>query len=342
MTDVSILQLVWFLLIGILFIGYAILDGFDLGVGALHLFVRNDTDRRININAIAPVWDGNEVWLLTGGGALFAAFPKAYATIFSSFYLALVLLLTGLIFRAVSMEFRSKVDSQSWRKVWDIAFAFGSIVPSIIYGVAVGNLVRGIPLNSQQIFTGTFLGLLNPYAILCGILSLIMFTLHGAIYLIGKTEGEHSKSMAKTALRCWFIYSVMLVLVIVATFISAPNVSEKLLSRSLFYLSLVLLLASTLYIPVTLQAQKCFQAFLASSTSIASLLLIAGVGLFPQLVPSLSDHAHSLSASQASASEYTLKVMTIIASIGMPLVLCYTIIIYRIFKGKVVLNDSSY
>src|SRR5512147_1077494 len=172
------LNTVWFLLIGVLLTGYAILDGFDLGVGVLHLFARDEEERRLHINAIGPVWDGNEVWLLTGGGALFAAFPVVYATVFSGFYLALMLLLVALILRAVSMEFRSKVDSPGWKKVWDWAFGIGSLLPAILFGVAFGNVLRGIPINEQGLFTGSFLELLNPYAILIGLLSLALFTMH--------------------------------------------------------------------------------------------------------------------------------------------------------------------
>ena len=185
------LNIIWFLLIAVLLIGYAILDGFDLGVGVLHLFTKDENERRININSIAPVWDGNEVWLLTAGGALFAAFPIVYATVFSGFYLAFMLLLFALIFRAVSMEFRGKVDSPKWRSVWDWAFGLGSLLPALLYGVAIGNILRGIPINSEGYFTGNFFSLLNPYSILVGLLSLVLFTMHGSIYLSMKSAGAH-------------------------------------------------------------------------------------------------------------------------------------------------------
>ncbi|MCL5030614.1 MAG: cytochrome d ubiquinol oxidase subunit II, partial [Bacteroidetes bacterium] len=174
------LNLTWFLLVGVLIIGYAILDGFDLGVGVIHLFTKDEIEKRIEMNAIGPVWDGNEVWLLTGGGALFAAFPIVYATVFSGFYIAFMLLLTALIFRAVSFEFRGKVNSSGWKKLWDLAFGLGSLLPSILFGVAIGNILRGIPINEQGNFTGSFIDLLNPYSILIGLLSLAMFIMHGA------------------------------------------------------------------------------------------------------------------------------------------------------------------
>jgi cytochrome d ubiquinol oxidase subunit II len=170
------LNSIWFWLIAVLIIGYAILDGFDFGVGVLSLFGRDEKERRIHFNAIGPVWDGNEVWLITGGGALFAAFPIVYATVFSGFYLALMLLLTALIFRAVSFEFRNKVESPGWRRAWDFAFGFGSLLPAVLFGIAVGNILRGVPIDASGNFLGTFLGLLNPYSIGVGLLSLVLLS----------------------------------------------------------------------------------------------------------------------------------------------------------------------
>ncbi|MCB1129153.1 MAG: cytochrome d ubiquinol oxidase subunit II, partial [Verrucomicrobiae bacterium] len=184
------LNTVWFILIGVLFTGYAMLDGFDLGVGALHLFTRTDEERRIMLNAIGPVWDGNEVWLVTGGGALFAAFPEVYATVFSGFYLAFVLLLVALIFRAVAIEFRSKQPMRWWRRMWDIGFSAGSVLSSFLIGVAMGNIAWGMPLDERHEFSGTFLGLLHPYALLLGVTTVALFMMHGAIYLVMKTDGE--------------------------------------------------------------------------------------------------------------------------------------------------------
>ncbi|MBM3792181.1 MAG: cytochrome d ubiquinol oxidase subunit II, partial [Acidobacteria bacterium] len=184
------LNTIWFLLIGILFIGYAILDGFDLGVGALHLLTRSDHERRVLLNSIGPVWDGNEVWLVTGGGALFAAFPQAYATVFSGFYTALMLLLLMLIFRAVAIEFRSKQPMTWWRSLWDTSFGISSIVSSLLLGTALGNIARGVPLGGDYEFMGSFGGLLNPYALLVGVTTLALFMMHGAIYLVLKTDGD--------------------------------------------------------------------------------------------------------------------------------------------------------
>jgi cytochrome d ubiquinol oxidase subunit II len=173
------LNTTWFILIGVLFTGYAMLDGFDLGVGALHLFTRTDEERRVMLNAIGPVWDGNEVWLVTGGGALFAAFPNVYATVFSGFYLAFVLLLVALIFRAVAIEFRSKQPMRWWRQMWDVGFGAGSILSSLLIGVAVGNIAWGVPIDARGEFAGTFLGLLGPYPLLVGVTTLALFMMHG-------------------------------------------------------------------------------------------------------------------------------------------------------------------
>src|SRR5437868_6198012 len=181
------LHLIWFILVGVLFAGYAILDGFDLGVGALHLFAKGDNERRLMINSIGPVWDGNEVWLVTGGGALFAAFPEAYATLASGFYLAVFLLIFALIFRAIAIEFRSKQESPFWRQSWDVAFSVASILSALLFGIVIGNLVWGIPLGADKEFQGTFLGLLHPYALLTGVMVVSVCMMHGAIYVVLKT-----------------------------------------------------------------------------------------------------------------------------------------------------------
>jgi cytochrome d ubiquinol oxidase subunit II len=336
------LQAIWFLLVGVLIIGYAILDGFDLGVGVLHLFLKSDHERRISLNAIGPVWDGNEVWLLTGGGALFAAFPFVYATVFSGFYLALMLLLVALILRAVSLEFRGKVESSAWKRVWDWTFGLGSLLPAVLFGVAFGNILRGIPINEQEIFTGSFFGLLNPYAILIGILSLSLFTMHGAIYLGLKTEGELRERMVSVASMFWVGTAALYTLATLATIFVSPFLFEGILKNPLFWVLLLLLLASLIAVPVLLKGKKPFRAFLASSALIASMIGLSAVSLFPRLVPSITNLDYSLTIRNASSTPATLTVMLIIALIGMPIVIGYTIFIYRVFKGKVELNEASY
>lgn len=340
------LNLIWFNLIGILIIGYAILDGFDLGVGTIQLFTKDPTERRINVNAIGPVWDGNEVWLLTAGGALFAAFPPVYATVFSGFYLAFMLLLTALIFRAVSFEFRKFSESEKSKKIWDKAFAIGSVIPAILYGVAIGNIMRGLPIeiiNGKIVSSISFLGLLNPYSILIGILSLILFTMHGAIYMTMKSSGTQQIKMINIANRTWIATVSIYFIATVATFFEARYLFVGLLNNPFFWISFIILLASMLYIPVGLKSMKFGRTFLSSSIMIAMMILLMAISLFPRLVPSSIDLANSsLTIYNASSTPKTLETMLIIALIGMPFVIGYTIYIYRVFKGKVVIDKESY
>lgn len=336
------LNTIWFLLVAVLIMGYAVLDGFDLGVGIIHLFTKDENEKRININSIGPVWDGNEVWLLTGGGALFAAFPIVYATVFSGFYLALVLLLFALIFRAVSFEFRGKVDSDKWRKAWDLAFGIGSLLPAVLFGVAIGNILRGIPINSEGTFTGSFFGLLNPYAILVGVLSLVMFTMHGSIYLAMKTTGGQKTRLKNLTPKLWITFVAVYLLATLYTFFEAPFLFDGILSSPLFWVLLVLLLLSLLYIPVAVKSNSLGRAFISSSAVIIMMIGLLGISLFPMLVPSLTDLAYSLTIYNASSTERTLTAMLIIALIGMPLVIFYTAYIYKVFKGKVIISEDSY
>lgn len=332
------LQVIWFLLIGVLLAGYAILDGFDLGVGMLHLFIaRNDRDRRILLNSIGPVWDGNEVWLLTAGGAIFAAFPKVYATVFSGFYLALMLLLVALILRAVSLEFRSKVESPAWRAAWDAAFAFGSFLPAVLFGVAIGNVVRGVPIAGDGEFAGTFLGLLNPFSIVVGLLATAMFVMQGSSWLSLRTEGELRARAASIGRSAWVAFVVLWLVVTFYSRIEAPHLWTNYANPLTWLAPTVFVLAAAAY-PFTVGGR----AFALSSLSIAALIGIMGQALFPYMVPSLGDLANSLTIRNASSTPLTLQVMLAIALAGMPLVIGYTIWIYRNFMSPVVLDEHSY
>ena len=335
------LNLIWFLLVGVLIVGYAILDGFDLGVGIIHLFTKTDEEKRVNLNSIGPVWDGNEVWLLTGGGALFAAFPIVYATTFSAFYLAFVLLLVALIFRAVSFEFRKYAEPEQ-KKYWDLAFGLGSLVPALLYGVAIGNILRGLPLDEKGLFHGNFFGLLNPYSIVVGLVSLTMFFMHGAIYLAMKTQGEQQEKVARWANSSWIVYVALYVVATIFSFFSAKYLFATLLKNPLFWVLFLLLFASIIYIPIGLKAKQFGKSFIASSLTIASMILLTALSLFPRLVPSSWNLDYSLTIYNASSTPRTLGVMLIIALIGVPIVVGYTIFVYRVFKGKVVLNKDSY
>ncbi|RJP69381.1 MAG: cytochrome d ubiquinol oxidase subunit II [Ignavibacteriales bacterium] len=339
------LNIIWFLLFMVLIIGYAVLDGFDLGVGVLHLFTKDENEKRINLNAIGPIWDGNEVWLLTGGGALFAAFPIVYATIFSGFYLAFMLLLTALIFRAVSFEFRKYTETPKNKKYWDFTFAIGSLLPALLYGVAVGNILRGLPVeivDGKISASISFLGLLNPYSILIGLISLVLFTMHGAIYMTMKCDGLQRDKMISWINKTWIVLITLYLVATIASFFEASYLFTGILKNPIFWILFILLFASIVYIPIAVKATRFGRAFLASSVTITTMIGLAALSLFPRLVPSSINLANSLTIYNASSSEKTLFTMLIIALIGVPIVVIYTIVIYRIFRGKVVITPDSY
>jgi len=339
------LNIIWFLLFGVLIIGYAILDGFDLGVGVIQLFTKDENEKRININSIGPVWDGNEVWLLTGGGALFAAFPIVYATVFSGFYLAFMLLLTALIFRAVSFEFRKYSEKPGEKKRWDLAFGLGSLVPALLFGVALGNILRGLPveLKDEKVVSSiSFLGLLNPYALLVGVLSLVLFTMHGAIYLSMKSTGRQRDRMISWINNTWIAYVVLYSIATFATFFVAPYLFKNMLGSLVFWFMFILLFVAILFIPVAARMKKFGLAFISSSVMIAMMIGLAALSLFPRLVPSSINLENSLTIYNASSTPKTLTTMLIIALIGMPIVIGYTIFIYRIFRGNVLITKDSY
>jgi cytochrome d ubiquinol oxidase subunit II len=337
------LNTVWFALVGVLFTGYVILDGFDLGVGALHLFAaKTDEDRRIFLNAIGPVWDGNEVWLVTGGGALFAAFPAVYATVFSGFYLAFMALLCALIFRAVAIEFRSKHPSPRWRCFWDRSFALGSLFSALLIGVAMGNIAWGVPLDAQGEFAGSFFGLLHPYALLMGVTTVALFAMHGAIYLVLKTEGA-----LQAKVRTWvnpLIIAFILCYAILtpATLLYVPHVTEAFRRQPWFFALVIPVVLAIANIPREVNRGREFAAFLSSCAAMAGLMAIFGVGMYPHLVFSAPHPEHSLTAFNAASSRKTLGVMLTIALIGVPIVLTYSASIYYIFRGKVRLDRMSY
>ena len=336
------LNIVWFVLIGILLTGYAILDGFDLGVGSLHLLVKEDKERRLLINAIGPVWDGNEVWLVTGGGALFAAFPNVYATVFSGFYTAFMLLLFVLIFRAVAIEFRSKQEMKWWRQMWDIAFSISSILIAFLMGVALGNIVTGIPINSNGEFTGTFLGMITPYTILVGITAVALFMMHGAIYGVMKTEGELHNKMRGWVNNSIIFFVICYVTTTMATLVYFPHMTEHFKDYPYLFIVAILNMLAVANIPREITRGKDFNAFLSSSASIAALMALFAIGLFPNIVMSNPNPENSLTIYNAASSQKTLEIMLIIAVIGIPFVLAYTVSIYWIFRGKVKLTKMSY
>ena len=328
METIEILQNIWFLLLGILFIGYSILDGFDLGVGILFPFLAKDESEKQNLfNIIWPFWDGNEVWLLTAGGALFAAFPYAYATVFSGFYLALMLVLFALIFRAVSIEFWHHDEKRRW--LWAKAFTFGSFIPALLYGVALGNVILGIPLDAKMNFTGSFFTLLRPYPLAIGLLGLAAILFQGVMFILLKTEGELQQRAKSFIRKIWLIHSITLLLSLIMTFLYMPES----LHNGWAWISFAIVLICAFLSLRASEASRDLKAFLLSSASFIGLWGIAGVIQYPNLVTaSLGNH---ITIFNGSSTQLTLTVMLIIAGVGMPIVICYTAYVYRVFKGKI-------
>lgn len=343
MMELESLQIFWFLTVGFFLAGYAILDGFDLGVGIMHMILaRSDKERRMMMNAIGPLWDGNEVWLVVFGGALFAAFPEAYATAFSAFYLPLIFLLFALIFRAVSMEFRSKSSHRLWRLGWDVGFVAASSTASIIFGVAVGGTIRGIALDERFIFRGDLLELFSPYALLVGALVLVLFAMHGTIYVYLKTEGELQARAHQWMWRTFGVFLVLYLLTTIVTLQSVPHAADNFERYPLAWIIVVLNVLAVANIPRAIHQNRPGYAFVSSCATIAALAFLYGAALYPNLIISRPDPSHSLTIVNAASSEGTLQLMQYIAFIGAPLVFTYTAIIYWVFRGKVKLDASSY
>lgn len=343
MISYDLLTFIWFVLLGILICGYAILDGFDLGVGILHLFVaRNDPERRLVMNSIGPLWDGNEVWLVTFGGALFAAFPVAYATVFSSFYEAFHLLLVCLIGRAVSLEFRSKVHSVRWRKLWDFSFFLSSLTAALLLGVAAGNILSGMELGPQHAYEGSLLSQLHWYPLLVGLLTVALFALHGAIYLYLKTEAELQQRIRRLIMPLFYYFAALYFIVTALTWYHAPHALDNLHKYPWLWIVPVLNVLAVLNIPRAMHLGRPGYAFFTSSMVILAFACLFSVAIFPHLMRSSIDPAYSITLEAARSSQRGLQYMLIIAAIGIPCVISYTVIIYWIFHGKVKLDASSY
>lgn len=332
------LNVIWFILLTVLLAGYALLEGFDLGVGILHLFARKDEERRVLMNAIGPVWDGNEVWLITFGGALFAAFPIAYATVFSTFYTPFMLLLCALIFRAAAMEFRGKRDSAGWRGVWDVLFSVSSAVASLLLGVAAGNAMRGLAINERGIYQGGFFDFLTPFCLLTGLLAVAMFALHGALYLRLKTEGALNARAAGWAKTSGIAVVILFALATAYGMFAVPSARPNVV-MGVFGLLAVFSLAALFHF---LSRDRAGLAFLWSGAFIASLCFLFAASLFPNLVRSSLDAAFHLTIYNAASSQKTLVIMLTIVCLFLPLVLAYSAWVYWLFRGKVKLDTHSY
>lgn len=329
------LNTVWFLLVGILIVGYAILDGFDLGIGSLYyLLGKTEEEKGILLNSVGPFWDGNEVWLLTGGGALFAAFPLVYASVFSGFYLAMMLVLFGLILRAVAIEYRNKSDQPVWRKRFDLLFFLGSFLPALLFGVAIGNVAKGLPLDSAFNYTGGFFGLLNPYALLLGLLGLSAFLMQGTTYALLKTEGTVQKRAKSLFPEIWLFFIGLYALSSVLSYVVTPALFNNYWQHPVLFVVPMLVVIGIILMPRAVKSAKYGVAFLGSSLAMAGMILTLAVGMFPNLVPA-TEPSHSLTIYNASSSHLTLETMLIIALLGVPIMLFYTIYVYRVFRGKV-------
>lgn len=361
--DYETLRVIWWLLIGILLIGFAIMDGFDLGVAMwLPCLARTDMERRVLINSIAPTWEGNQVWFILGGGALFAAWPDLYALSFSGFYLAMLLVLLALILRPVGFKYRSKVDNALWRSMWDKALFLGGFVPSLIFGVAIGNVLQGVPFyfdeNLRVFYTGTFIQLLNPYAVCCGLLSVFMLAMHGAFFIQIKTEGA-LQQRAKQSAR-------YLALLVIITFIamgfwtsklngyvvqgivphdgpSNPHYKDVLTQTGAWFANyssypltmLVPILCIICALLAIALARKPLLAFVFSAVSVGSIIATVGVSMFPFILPSSTNPKFSLLVWDSSSSQVTLFTMLLVVVIFLPIVLSYTAWVYRVLRGKV-------
>ncbi len=333
------LNTVWFVLIAILYIGFFLLEGFDFGVGILLPILSRDRDkkkvdlkRRVMINTIGPHWDGNEVWLLTAGGATFAAFPEWYATLFSGFYLAFFLLLLALIVRGVAFEYRSKDENPRWRELWDWCIFAGSLVSALLLGVAFGNLVRGVPIDASMNFVGGFFYLLNPYALLAGLSTVATFTLYGAIFLSLKTTGELQHKARATARGFWIIALVLLVALLVATYLATDILARLGVNPGVVPITglIAILLAGYL-----LRRKREGWAFALTAVSIAFSLATLFMIMYPRVMISSLNPAWSLTIYNASSSPYTLRVMTIVALIFVPIVLAYQGWSYWVFRKRI-------
>ena len=364
--DYATLKLIWWGLVGTLLVGFAVLDGFDLGVGALLPFVgRSDIDRRVMLNAIGPTWEGNQVWFITAGAGTFAAWPLVYATAFSGLYVALILTLFALFFRPVGIEYRGKVDDPRWRAVWDWGLTVGGAVPALVFGIAFGDLLQGVPFHfdsDQRVFyTGSFFELLNPFALLAGVVSLSMLMMHGAIFLQLRTDGAVQMRAKRAALVCGGVFLVAFALagIWVAVGIDAYRIVTMPPADSVFipqaktverlrggWLGNYALYPSTLLAPVvafggTLLAlvasrvQRAGSAFVLSSIGVTGVVLTAGLALFPFIMPSSSDPRSSLTVYDAVSSHRTLQIMFYVVLVFLPLIVAYTGWVYRVTRGTV-------
>ena len=334
MEVLQALQITWFALWGILWAVYFMLDGFVMGTGMLHLTLsKNENEKRAMIHAVGPVWNGNEVWLVTAGGATFAAFPTTYALMFSYLYTALLLLLFALIIRGVSLEFRGKVDSPGWKKLWDMGIFLGGVLPALLLGVAFGNIFKGLPMDAAG-YHGGLLSLLNPYGLLTGILFVSLFLVHGGLYVSVKTSGELSVRAKGFSGKAWVVLLGVAVLFLAYTAFDTDLFLNYVGMPPLFVVP-VAAVASLLLIKVFMARDSIAMAFASSCAAIVMVCFTGIIGLFPNLIPSSLDRAYSLTIYNSSSSQTTLAIMTTVALIFVPIVIAYKIWVYRVFSQRI-------
>ena len=333
----------WFLVVGGLFSGYAILDGFDFGAGAWHLFFKKEQNRRIALNAVGPVWDGNEVWLVIGGGALFAGFPVLYATLFSSMYIPFILFLMFIIFRAISIEFRGKEEMLWWRRTWDIGYSISSIMLAFLLGVVLGNILQGIAIGENYHYSGSgFFEFLNPFAILTGLTALFLFMAHGASYLLLKTEGKMFDRLTIFLKRGIILFIISYALTTLYTFLYIPHLSDEFTNSPILLVVPLLTFLSIANLPRLASKKQYKMTFLFSSITISLLLIVVAIELYPTLLISTIDPKYNIDIYNAASSEKSLGIMLMFVLIGTPLILGYTFFVYKTFWGKVELDETSY
>jgi cytochrome bd ubiquinol oxidase subunit II len=331
-------QIIWFILWAVLWAVFFMLEGFDFGAGILHSVLgRDETEKGMIRQAIGPVWNGNEVWLITAGGATFAAFPTTYALMFSYLYSALLLILFALIFRGVALELREKGEGAGWRKGFDIALFLGSFIPALLFGVAFGNIFQGLPMDAEG-YHGSLFSLLNPYGIITGLLFVLLFLVHGALWLSLKIEGDLSNRASTLAGKIWY-----LLLAAAVTFLVYTNFATNLYAnyfQNILWLAVPLVaVLSLLAIKILLLKVRISGAFFASCITILMITFTGVVGLYPNLIPSSIDPVYSLTIFNSSSSQYTLKIMTVVALVFVPVVIAYQIWSYRVFRHKVTAED---
>jgi cytochrome bd ubiquinol oxidase subunit II len=335
MFDHTTLSMIWCVITGLLLLAYLVLDGFDLGVGILHPVARTEEDRQIMMNAIGPFWNGNEVWLVTFAGVLFGAFPVAYAALLSGFYIMFMLILFCLIFRAVSLEFRSQVSNKLWRFFWDGCFWFSSVLVTMVFGIIIGNSILGVPLSENQTFMQGIGDQLNLYSILIGACLTSLFALHGSMFLFLKTEGELKKHIHTWTKRAFALFLVLFLITLFVTSDVAPRISEQVSTRPLvwFLISLCGVAIASMFVSLLRAHPTC--AFLSSSCTVGAISLLFCAVMFPTLIYSTIDPALDLTIYNACSGEKSLNIMFIFALIGFPLIMTYTFVIYRVFwKSK--------